>query len=94
MVERNGQVNFGTFHVPFHNANVIDAPLYAAGAPRFWKKFRLKEWQHYGIVTPGHYIGMVIFDAKFMGISFFTFMTGRKIPALSTAGRYRENPSV
>jgi len=71
MVERNGQVNFGTFHVPFHNANVIDAPLYAAGAPRFWKKFRLKEWQHYGIVTPGHYIGMVIFDAKFMGISFF-----------------------
>ena len=71
MVERNGQVNFGTFHVPFHNANVIDAPLYAAGAPRFWKKFRLKEWQHFGIITSNYYFGMVIFDAKFMGVSFF-----------------------
>jgi len=71
LVGKGGSVNFGTFKVPFHNANILDAPLYATGAPRFWKNFRLKEWQHYGIVTPYHYIGMVIFDAKFMGISFF-----------------------
>lgn len=71
MVEKDGSINFGTFRVPFHDANILDAPLYATGAPRFWKNFRLKEWQHFGIVTPAHYIGMVIFDAKFTGISFF-----------------------
>ena len=73
MVEKNGTINFGTFRTPFRNANILEAPLYSPShkVPAFWKKFRLKEWQHFGIVTPTHYFGMVIFDAKFMGISFF-----------------------
>jgi hypothetical protein len=73
MVETDGTINFGTFRVPFRNANILDAPLYATSrdVPAFWKKFRLKEWQHFGIITPTHYFGMVIFDAKFMGVSFF-----------------------
>ena len=73
MVEKDGTINFGTFRTPFHNANILDASLYSSSSqvPAFWKKFRLKEWQHFGIVTPTHYFGMVIFDAKFMGVSFF-----------------------
>lgn len=72
MVEKNGKINFGTFRTPFRDANILDSPLYASsGVPAFWKKFRLKEWQHFGIITPTHYFGMVIFDAKFMGVSFF-----------------------
>jgi len=73
MVEKDGTINFGTFRTPFRNANILDAPLYSPShkVPAFWKKFRLKEWQHFGIVTPTHYFGMVIFDAKFMGVSFF-----------------------
>jgi hypothetical protein len=71
MVEDNGSINFGTYRTPFRNANILDASLYSIPAPRFWKNFRLKEWQHFGIITPSHYFGMVIFDAKFTGASFF-----------------------
>lgn len=73
MVEKDGTINFGTFRTPFLNANILDAPLYSPSCkvPAFWKNFRLKEWQHFGIITPTHYFGMVIFDAKFMGVSFF-----------------------
>jgi hypothetical protein len=71
MVETGGRIHFGTFDTPFTKANLLDAPLYALPAPRFWKNFRLKEWQHYGVITPSHYFGMVIFDAKFTALSFF-----------------------
>jgi len=72
MVERNGIIRFGTFSAPFTNANMLDAPLYQSRkVPVWWKNFRLKEWQHFGIITRSHYFGMVIFDAKFMGVSFF-----------------------
>ncbi|PKN52052.1 MAG: hypothetical protein CVU55_08325 [Deltaproteobacteria bacterium HGW-Deltaproteobacteria-13] len=73
MVEKNGTINFGTFRTPFADANILDAPFSSSSrkVSAFWKKFRLKEWQHFGIITPTHYFGMVIFDAKFMGVSFF-----------------------
>lgn len=71
MVEGKKTIAFGSFRAPFKNANILDAPVYPTGAPRFWKNFRLKEWQHYGIITPTHYFGFVIFDAKFTAASFF-----------------------
>ena len=73
MVEKDRAINFGTFRAPFVNVNILDAPLYSPSCkvPAFWKNFRLKEWQHFGIITPSHYFGIVIFDAKFMGVSFF-----------------------
>ena len=73
MVEKDGTIHFGTFRTPFRDVNILDVPLYSSssGVPAFWKKFRLKEWQHFGIITSNYYFGMVIFDAKFMGVSFF-----------------------
>jgi hypothetical protein len=73
MVEKDGTINFGTFRAPFRNVNILDVPLYSSSykVPAFWKYFRLKEWQHFGIITQTHYCGMVIFNAKFMGVSFF-----------------------
>ncbi len=71
MVEEDGSINFGAYRTPFRNANLLDAPLYSFPVPRLWKNFRLKEWQHFGMITPTHYFGMVIFDAKFMNVSFF-----------------------
>ncbi len=71
MVEKNGSIHFGTFRTPFKDVNILDAPLYPWPVPRFWKKFRLKEWQHFGIITPSDYFGLVVFDAKFTDVSFF-----------------------
>ena len=41
MVEKDGAINFGTFRVPFRNANILDSPLYSSSCkvPAFWKKF-------------------------------------------------------
>jgi hypothetical protein len=71
MVEQDGSIHFGTFRLPFRHANILDAPVHSFPVPNCWKRFRLKEWQHFGIVTPTHYFGFVIFDAKFTGLSFF-----------------------
>ncbi len=72
LVERDGLIHFGTFRRPFENLNILDAPLapWSGGIPMLLRRARLKEWQHFGIVTPEKYFGMVIFNAKFMGVSF------------------------
>ncbi len=63
LVEKDGTINFGSFRHPFKDLNILDSPIYSnmKGVPRLWKSFRLKEWQHFGIITPRHYLGMVIF---------------------------------
>jgi hypothetical protein len=66
-----GQVHFGIFREPFKTLNLLDADVYGhRWAPRGWRNLRLKEWQHFGIVHDDFYCGFVIFDAKFMGLSF------------------------
>ena len=70
----DGQVaEFGTFSEPFREVNLLDVDLEIKGrkVPRMVRDFRLKEWEHFGIITDDYYFGMVIFDAKFMGTSFF-----------------------
>jgi hypothetical protein len=71
IVEKDGTIHYGTFRTPFRKANMEDAPLYTLSAPRIWRNFRLKEWQHFGVIMPDCYFGTVIFDAKMAGISFF-----------------------
>ncbi len=81
MVGRDGMIRFGTFRRPFEDPNILDAPLAPWGpVPAALRRLRLKEWQHYGIITPEKYFGMVIFDAKFMGVSFvYCYDRGKKI---------------
>ena len=70
----DGQVtSYGTFKVPFREVNLLETDLVVAGreAGTMMKDLRLKEWQHYGIVSEDYYFGFVIFDAKFMAQSFF-----------------------
>ncbi len=69
-----GQVSeYGAFTGPFREVNMLDIDLVIKGrkAPRIVRDFRLKEWEHFGVITDDYYFGMVIFDAKFMGTSFF-----------------------
>jgi hypothetical protein len=72
LVEDGRVVEFGAFDEPFKELNLEGAQIFKAGGKplRGLGRFRLKEWQHYGVVHPRHYFGMVIFDAKFMTVSF------------------------
>lgn len=70
----DGQVaEFGAFADPFREINLLDIELEIGGRkiPRALREYRLKEWEHFGIISTDYYFGMVIFDAKFMGTSFF-----------------------
>ncbi len=70
----DGQVaEFGAFKEPFREVNLLDVELEmnGRGTPRALREMRLKEWEHFGIISDDYYFGMVIFDAKFMGTSFF-----------------------
>lgn len=82
LVEDGKVVAFGAFREPFRELNLEETDIFRlrGGCLRPLAKFRLKEWQHFGVVHPRHYLGMVIFDAKFMGVSFiyhYDRVTGR-----------------
>jgi len=71
--------DYGVFKDPFHEINLLDLDLKIGdrSVPRFARNMRLKEWQHFGIVHDEYYFGMVVFDAKYMSMSFF-FTFNRK----------------
>jgi hypothetical protein len=73
MVVDGRVAEYGKFKQPFREVNLLDAEIEIGGrpAPRFLKELRLKEWEHFGIIHDEYYFGMVIFDAKYMGTSFF-----------------------
>ncbi|TVR04288.1 MAG: DUF2804 domain-containing protein [Deltaproteobacteria bacterium] len=47
-------------------------PVNGATLPAPLRRLRLKQWQHIGLVHPSAWIGFVVFDAGFLGVSFFT----------------------
>lgn len=72
LVEDGRVVEFGAFSEPFRELNLDQADIFRLGgrSPRALTRYRLKEWQHFGVIHPHHYLGLVIFNAKFMGVSF------------------------
>jgi len=59
----DGQVaEFGAFKEPFREVNLLDVELELSGrrAPRALREMRLKEWEHFGIISEEYYFGMVI----------------------------------
>jgi hypothetical protein len=72
LVDGGRVVEFGAFEEPFRELNLEEAEIFRMGGKplRGLGRFRLKQWQHYGVIHPRHYFGMVIFDAKFMSMSF------------------------
>ncbi len=61
-----GKFNLGRFSSPFSLINPLDVAL---GAPRFWKNFRLKEWQHFALVSSDYYLSLALFNAKALALA-------------------------
>jgi hypothetical protein len=83
-IVENGKFALGVFKSPFRNLNVLDAdPLGLGGAaPRALRALRLKEWQHYALVTRDFYFGTVVWTAHYTANSFF-FAFDRRSKKLS-----------
>ena len=70
LVER-GAARFGAFRSAVPSINLLDLdPLGLGGlTPRAWRNARLKEWQHFSVITKTHFLGLALVNAKFMGVS-------------------------
>lgn len=72
MVKNGVVVEYGAFESPFENANISDARISLGGIPmpHLYASFRLKEWQHFGIIAEDVYFGFAIVNARYLGNSF------------------------
>ena len=70
LVDR-GTATFGAFRASPRTINLLDFDPYGLGGltPRAWRNARLKEWQHFAVVTRTHFLGLAVVNAKFMGVS-------------------------
>jgi hypothetical protein len=61
----DGQVQFGRFARPFRELNLLDA---RCGIPRLFglRCFRLKEWEHWGVIHPDLYLSVAVVDLGFL----------------------------
>jgi Domain of unknown function (DUF2804), C-terminal/Domain of unknown function (DUF2804), N-terminal len=71
MVNAQGQVQFGVFDAPFRELNLEDAQVVWKGVrlPRPVVRFRLKRWQHFGLVLPEVFVGLAVVNVGFLRTS-------------------------
>jgi hypothetical protein len=67
-IVEGGRIRMGVFRTPFRNMNLLEADTLGG---KMMRRFRLKEWTHYGIIHPEWYFGMLIMDVKYSAQSFF-----------------------
>ncbi|MHB8896759.1 MAG: DUF2804 domain-containing protein [Candidatus Geothermincolia bacterium] len=76
MVSGGRLVECGAFRSPFEKVNFSEARISVAGMrmPGAYSRFRLKEWQHFGIIAEGFYFMFAIFNARYLADSFCYFL--------------------
>lgn len=78
LVEDGNVVECGVFRTPFRNLNLLEADIFGKDRriPRIFKDLRLKEWQHFGIISRDFYFGFALVDSKYLG-NFFCYFFDR-----------------
>lgn len=68
LVDDQGQVRIGVYEGPLRRVHLEEAQVTMLGLPmpRTVKRFRLKRWQHYGLVLPDLFVGLAVVDAGFL----------------------------
>lgn len=68
LVSPQGQVGIGVYEGPLRRVHLEEARVLFGGLPlpRHLLRFRLKRWQHYGLVLPDLFVGLALVDAGFM----------------------------
>ncbi len=71
LVGPDGQPCYGIYNTPFKNVNLEDSALegLAARLPTLYKPLRLKQWQHYAVITPHLFIGLAMVKTGYLGLS-------------------------
>ncbi len=61
-------VAYGLFDEPFRDLNLLDAEL--PGIPTWLRRFRLKRWQHFAVITDECFLAFVVNTTHYMATSF------------------------
>ena len=66
-----GRIEYGLYKTPFQELNLLDADIFDRGgsSPRWLRRLRLKEWEHFGIFTRDFFLGVAVVDLKLAGLS-------------------------
>ncbi len=67
-IVKDGTFHLGLYEKPFRRLNFLDAALESSFLFSRFKKWRLKEWQHFALINSSFYLTVVIFDAKFLAL--------------------------
>ncbi len=80
IVDSHGVVATGVFDAPLKDVNLEDASLSTGGIPwpGWWRRMRLKEWQHVWIGGEDFYFGFAAVDGKFIKTGFSYFYDRRE----------------
>jgi len=71
MVEDGNVVAFGLFKDEFREVNIDRAQIYApVPLPAPLLRLRLKEWQHFAVISDEFFMGFVVNDNHYVGMSF------------------------
>ena len=94
----DGRVQFGRFSRPFRQLNLLDAQC---GIPRLCglRRFRLKEWVHFGLIHHDWYLSMAMVDVGFLVTSWLHLFDRRNQTAFEYTRRllpcgFRAPPNV
>ncbi|MBI9067318.1 MAG: DUF2804 domain-containing protein [Salinivirgaceae bacterium] len=87
IVDQHG-FNHGAFSCEFKNLNFLDIKkVWNKKTPKWFKKFRLKEWQAFQLWHKEHFVFGAIYNAKIVGVSivsYYNFKTGFKQHSIKT----------
>ncbi len=70
LVDKGRVVDYGLFKEPFKDLNIREAQIFETRTPEFLRNLRIKEWQHYAIINDEFFMGFVINNNHYLGMSF------------------------
>lgn len=77
----DGQVTqFGLFREPFRQLNLADVAV--PGVPAWLRRFRLKQWQHFAVVSKDFLMAFAVVDTQYLASSFCYVLdrkTGKRV---------------
>ena len=93
LVKNGNVVDLGLFRDPFKNLNILDADIFGTGTiePQWFRRMRLKEWQHFAVISEDYFLGFVVMNSNYLSMS-FCYVVDRKTGKLFE--HHREVPGA
>jgi hypothetical protein len=81
---------YGLYKRPIPELNLLDADIFEGrkAYPKWLRRFRLKEWEHVGILAESFYLGIALVDAKYLGVSWCCFFDRKTLQTIEHTHKF------